>query len=68
MAFTQKHIDAIDEAIATGELEVNFGDRKVKYRSIAELKTAKRHIVGQIRGTTKSSSSIKTYRINVSKL
>jgi hypothetical protein len=45
MAFTKDDIDAIDLAIASGELAVDFGDRKVTYRSISDLKKAKAHIL-----------------------
>ncbi len=67
MAFNQTHVDALNEAIATGELEVNFGDRKVRYRSFQELKEAKIHIQSEI-AQTKRKSRINSYRVNVSKL
>jgi hypothetical protein len=67
MAFTQKHIDALNEAMASGELEVNFGDRKVRYRSFEELKRAKQHIQNEIQSSAKKGS-IRTYQVNVSKL
>lgn len=37
MAWTQAHLDAIDAAIASGELTVHFGDRSTTYRSADEL-------------------------------
>lgn len=48
MAFNQAQLDAIDEAIATGELEVEYEGRRVKYRSINELLTARSHIADQL--------------------
>ena len=49
MAFTQQHLDDLDEAIATGELEVSFADgRKVRYRSIRELKEARSMIARKL--------------------
>jgi hypothetical protein len=49
MAFTQEDIEAIDEAIATGVLEVQFADgKRTRYRSINELERAKYHIEGEI--------------------
>jgi hypothetical protein len=45
MAFTKDDIDSIDSAIASGELTVDFGDRKITYRSITDLKKAKAHIL-----------------------
>jgi len=38
MAFTQDDLDAIDQALISGELEVSYQDRKVRYRSVRELK------------------------------
>lgn len=48
MALTQTDLDNIDTAIATGELEVEFNGRRVKYRSIAELKSARAHVASVI--------------------
>ncbi|MGL4755647.1 MAG: phage head-tail joining protein [Aeromonadaceae bacterium] len=44
MAFTKDDIDAIDAAIASGELTVTIDGRSVQYRSINELLRAKAHI------------------------
>lgn len=42
MAFTQSDLDAVERAIASGELSItNEGGRKVDYRSIAELMRAR---------------------------
>lgn len=41
MAFTQSDIDAIDRAIASGELTVRHGDRLTTYRSVQELLAAR---------------------------
>ena len=38
MAYTQDDLDRIQAVIAKGELEVQYADRKVRYRSIAELR------------------------------
>ncbi|BCQ60753.1 hypothetical protein PBOI14_25030 [Pseudomonas sp. Boi14] len=37
MSFTQKHLDAIEGAIARGEKTVRYGDRTVEYRTVDEL-------------------------------
>jgi hypothetical protein len=37
MAWTQAHLDAVEAAIASGELTVHFGDRTVTYRSMDDL-------------------------------
>lgn len=41
MAWTQLQLDAIEAAIASGELTVRFGDRTVTYRSMEELLQAR---------------------------
>lgn len=43
MALSQTDLDNLDNAIASGELEVDFNGRRVKYRSINELKAARAH-------------------------
>lgn len=48
MAFTQSDLDKINSAITSGELEVEFDDHRVKYRSISELKAAKQMIEDEI--------------------
>lgn len=44
MALTQTDLDALDSAIATGELTVEFNGRRVTYRSIPELLQARAHV------------------------
>ncbi len=44
MSFTQKHLDAVEAAIARGEKTVRYGDRTVEYRSIDELLKARDEI------------------------
>ena len=44
MAYTQTDLDAIQTAIASGELLVQFADRTVRYRSIDELRRAENRI------------------------
>lgn len=41
MAWTQTQLDAVEVAIASGELTVRFGDRTVTYRSMDELLQAR---------------------------
>jgi hypothetical protein len=41
VAWTQQQLDAIEAAIASGELTVRFGDRTVTYRSMDELLQAR---------------------------
>lgn len=44
MAFTKDDLDALDEAIASGESTVKINGREVTYRSMSDLLLAKRHI------------------------
>ena len=40
MAFTVAQLTAIEEAIASGELEVTYEGKTVKYRTVADLRSA----------------------------
>jgi hypothetical protein len=40
MAITQEDIDRLERAVLLGELTVEYGDKRVTYRSIKELKEA----------------------------
>jgi hypothetical protein len=48
MAYTQADLDALDRAIASSQLEVEYGDRRVKYRSMDELLSARQHVAQQL--------------------
>ena len=37
MAWTQTQLDALEEAIAQGSLSVQYGDKRVQYRSLDEM-------------------------------
>lgn len=37
MAYTQDDLTRLDKAIAEGSLEVSYGDKRVKYRSLDEM-------------------------------
>lgn len=37
MAFTQQNLDNLERSIAEGTLEVDYGDKRVKYRSLIEM-------------------------------
>lgn len=41
MAFTSTDLDAIEAAIASGQLRVDYQDRSVTYRSVGELLRAR---------------------------
>lgn len=48
MAYTTADLDALDRAIASSTLEVQYADRRVKYRSNPELLQARQHVSQQI--------------------
>lgn len=48
MAFTQADLDAVKRAIASGQLEVQYGDKRVRYRSIDDLERAARMIGAEL--------------------
>lgn len=52
MAWTQTDLDAIEEAIASGERTVAFTDKTVTYRSIQELLRARDLIKSEIDAAT----------------
>ena len=56
MAFTSTDLIAIETAIKSGELEVEYQDRRVKYRSITELMKAYAVIKNAVNEPATSSS------------
>lgn len=49
MSWTQADLDAINQAMATGAMEVRFADgRLVKYRSLAEMRSIRDEIASAI--------------------
>jgi hypothetical protein len=56
MALTQTDLDNLKSALAKGQLEVEYEGRRVKYRSIAELKEAIGYVEMEL---AKNSSSAK---------
>ncbi|MDN4057135.1 hypothetical protein QPK31_02745 [Massilia sp. YIM B02769] len=51
MALTQSDLDALDTAIASGTLSVEFGGRKVTYQSTASLIEARNHVATVVNAT-----------------
>lgn len=50
MALTQSNLDALDSAIASGTLSVEFDGRKVTYQSTAALIAARNHVASVVNG------------------
>lgn len=57
MAYTQADLDALDRAIAGSQLEVQYGDRRVRYRSMEELLSARQHVAQQIASATRRTGT-----------
>jgi hypothetical protein len=66
MALTQTDLDNLDAAIATGELEVESQGRRVKYRSIADLIDARKHIASMLAESSTTTKPRAAYRVNFS--
>lgn len=58
MAFTSDDLDAIERAIATGELEVEYADRRVRYRSMEELIKARDLILNKLSGRPRQTLGV----------
>jgi hypothetical protein len=52
LVFTQTDLDALKAAFVTGALEVQIGDRRVKYRSQAELLAAIKMVEQAVSGVS----------------
>lgn len=67
MALTQTDLDNLDAAIASGELKVSVNGRSVEYRSIADLKAAREHVLAVLTGAVATAPAARrtgTYRYN----
>ncbi len=58
MSYTQQQLDLLDAAIAQGALKVEFADKKVEYRSLADMLTTRRLMADDL-GLTKPNSGRK---------
>ena len=67
MAFTTADLDAIDLAIASSELEVDFNGRKVKFDSFRQLRARRQFIKQQIDLDAGNCGRIRQVRVNVRK-
>lgn len=57
MTITQADLDALNTAILGAELEVEMEGRRVKFRSVAELRAAYEHAKSEIAAASPSSRS-----------
>jgi len=58
MSFTQKHLDAVEAAIARGEKVVRYTDRTVEYRTVDELLKAREEIRSSLINAAGPRSSV----------
>lgn len=54
MALSQSDLDALDSAIASGTLSVEFNGRKVTYQSTAALIVARNHVATVVNGASRN--------------
>lgn len=59
MAYTEADLLRIEAAIAGAELEVQYADKRVKYRSMDELRTARTEILRGLQTTTAPSRAFR---------
>lgn len=52
MALSQTDLDALDRAIATGTLSVEFDGRKMVYQTTSQLIEARNHVATIVNGST----------------
>lgn len=57
MAFTQTDLDAVNAAVASGELKIEVAGRMVQYRSMDELITARDLITADLASAATASAS-----------
>jgi hypothetical protein len=55
MAFTQTDLDAIERALASGELTIRTADRQVTYRTTDELIKARDTVAAALQAQTASA-------------
>ena len=65
MAYTQRHLDALQEALASGTLTVTFEGRSMTYRSVQELQRAISVVQSSL--SQQSGKRVRQYRLSGSK-
>ncbi len=63
MAYTQNDLTALERAIAGAQLEVQYGDKRVRFRSLDELERARNFVRDQLnRAAGKRASRVTRLR------
>jgi len=65
MAYTQTHLDALQEALASGTLTVTFEGRSMTYRSVQELLRAIAVVQSSL--NQQAGKRVRQYRLSGSK-
>ncbi|MDX2150904.1 MAG: hypothetical protein SFV54_09230 [Bryobacteraceae bacterium] len=65
MAYTQGHLDALQEALASGTLTVTFEGRSITYRSVQELQRAIAVVQSSL--NQQSGKRVRQYQLSGSK-
>jgi len=65
MAYTQSHLDALHEALASGTLTVTFEGRSMTYRSVQELQRAISVVQNSL--NVQSGKRVRQYQLSGSK-
>lgn len=66
MAYTQTQLEVLQAALASGELEVMFEGRRIRYRSIEELERAIATVQGELTTQT-GTKRVRRVQMTVSK-
>jgi hypothetical protein len=66
MAYTQADLDALDRAITSSTLEVQYADRRVRYRTMDELLSARRHVAEQL-SSVQGRTSFRRYNFSTAR-
>lgn len=61
MAFTQAQIDALEDAIAQGVLEVYYGEKKIRYRDLDEMEKILNKMKLQVSGKSRNVGGVRLY-------
>lgn len=61
MAYTMAHYNALKEALATGAKSVYYGDKRVDYRTISEMKELLRNMEDELGIRRTTSRFMKTH-------
>lgn len=65
--YTQTDLDNLNEALMTGASEIQIGEKKIVFRSVAELRSLIRQVERQLSGASSSTTSPNVVQATFSK-